>query len=189
GHVPAIVYAWEPGSKGGQAIAEALFGVINPGGRLPMSFPRHAGHIPVAYNLKPPLYYRKYTLGPTGPLFSFGHGLSYTTFRYSNLQAPTRIAPGADLTFSVDVTNTGTREGDEIVLAYVNDVVASVTVPVRELQAYQRLTLAPGETRTVALVIPPDQLALYNRQMQRVVEPGDFDLFVGPLTARFTILP
>lgn len=189
GHVPAIVYAWEPGSKGGQAIAEALFGVINPGGRLPMSFPRHAGHIPVAYNLKPPLYYRKYVLGPTGPLFSFGHGLSYTSFRYSNLRVTAHLAPGADINLSVDVTNTGTREGDEVVLAYVNDVVASVTMPVRELQAYQRLTLAPGETRTVALVIPPDQLALYNRQMRRVVEPGDFDLFVGPLTARFTVLP
>lgn len=189
GHVPAILYAWEPGSEGGQAIAEALFGVINPGGRLPMSFPRHAGHIPVAYNLKPPLYYRKYTLGPTGPLFTFGHGLSYTSFRYANLQVPARINPDAGLTLSVDVTNTGDRAGDEVVLAYVNDVVASVTVPVRELQAYQRLTLAPGETRTVRLVVPRDQLALYDRRMRRVVEPGDFDVFVGPLTARCTLLP
>jgi len=186
-NIPVIVYAWEPGSQGGQAIAEILFGAVNPSGRLPMSFPRHAGHIPVAYNHKPSLYYRDYVQGKTGPLYEFGDGLSYTTFTYTNLRTPARIALGQDVALAVDVTNSGARAGDEIILAYVNDVVASVTVPVRELKAFQRVSLAPGETKTVTLTIPHDELALYDRQMRRVVEPGDFDLMVGKLKTRFTV--
>lgn len=188
-HIPAIVQAWEPGAKGGQAIAEVLFGVVNPSGRLPISIPRGVGHIDTFYNHKPAQYFRPYVMGKNGPRFAFGHGLSYTTFSYSNLRVPARVAPGEEVTIMVDVTNTGPRAGDEIVLAYVNDVVASVTVPVRELKAYQRLSLAPGQAQTVTLGIKHDQLALYDLQMQPVVEPGDFDVFVGPLKTRFTITP
>ncbi len=188
-HIPAIVQAWEPGAQGGQAIAEVLFGVVNPSGRLPISIPRGVGHIETFYNHKPAQYYRPYVMGKSGPRFAFGHGLSYTTFAYSNLRVPARIAPGEEVKVTVDVTNTGPRAGDEIVLAYINDVVASVTVPVRELKAYQRISLAPGQTQTVTLGIKHEQLALFDLQMRPVVEPGDFDVFVGPLKARFTITP
>jgi len=187
--LPAIVQAWEPGAEGGQAVAEVLFGAVNPSGRLPITMSRGAGHLGAFYNHKPGQYFKKYALGETGPLFPFGHGLSYTTFAYTNLCAPARLAPGQPVGFSVDVTNTGARAGDEIVLAYVNDVVASVTVPVRELKAYQRVSLAPGETKTVTLTIDAGQLALFNRRMERVVEPGDFDLFVGDQRTRFTVTP
>lgn len=188
-HIPAILQAWEPGEKGGRAIAEAIFGFINPSGRLPISIPRGAGHIQAFYNHQPSQYYRRYVTGGNGPRYAFGHGLSYTTFTYSNLRVPARVGPAEDISVMVDITNTGKRAGTEIALAYINDVVATVAVPVRELKAYQRVVLAPGETKTLSLEISRDQLALIDRQMRPVVEPGDFDLFIGPLKSRFTVTP
>lgn len=188
-HAAALVEAWEPGAFGGQALAEILFGTVNPSGRLPISIPRSAGHIQTVYNHKPSQYFRDYTIGLTPPLFEFGDGLSYTTFAYGNLRVPAAIAPGQAIPVTVDVTNTGDRAGEEVVLAYVNDVVASVTVPVRELKAFQRIALAPGQTKTAELMIAYDQLALFNQAMHRVVEPGAFDVFVGNQKARFTVTP
>jgi len=147
------------------------------------------GHIQSFYNHKPSQYYRKYVMGENGPRYDFGHGLSYTTFAYANLRVPARIGSDGDIPVTVEVTNTGKRPGDEIVLAYVNDVVASIAVPLRELKAYQRISLEPGETKTVSLKISHDQLALIDRLMRPVVEPGDFDVFIGPLKARFTLTP
>lgn len=186
-NIPGILEAWEPGAKGGRAIAEILFGKVNPSGRLAMSFPRTAGHIQTIYNHKPSQYFRQYTIGETDPLFGFGDGLSYTTFKYSNLRVPPRISRGQPVRISLDVANTGRRAGDEVILAYVNDVISSVTTPVKELKAFERVSLKPGESKTVELTIAFDQLALYNRQMKRVVEPGEFELAVGDQKAVFTV--
>ncbi len=187
GHVPALVEAWEPGCKGGQALAEVLFGKVNPSGKLPISFPRSAGHIQTIYNHKPSQYFRKYVIGKTSPLFTFGDGLSYTTFQYSNLKVPARIDRGQPIPVSIDVKNTGGRTGDEVVMVFLHDVVASVTRPVRELKAFRRISLAPGETKTVQFKIDYNELAFYNRAMRRVVEPGRFDVFVGDQKASFEI--
>lgn len=186
-HVPAIIEAWEPGAFGGQALAEILFGQVNPSARLPITLPRSTGQIKTIYNYKPSTYSRKYILGPTGARYEFGHGLSYTTFAYSHLRVPEKVARAEAIAVKVEVKNTGDRAGEEIVLVYVNDVVASVTTPVRELKAFQRIRLAPGESRTVELTIGFDQLALWDRSMRRVVEPGAFDVFVGSLKQRFTV--
>ena len=187
-HVPAVVEAWEPGCKGGQAVAEILFGLVNPSGKLPITIPRSVGHIQTIYNHMPSQNYRKYVLGKTEPLFWFGHGLSYTTFKYDNLRLPAKVSPGENVTVTVDVTNTGARAGDEVVLAFVHDVVSSTTTPVKSLQAFRRISLAPGEKKTVELSIAYDQLALFNAEMKRVVEPGEFELLVGDLKGTFTAL-
>ncbi len=187
-HVPAVVEAWEPGCKGGQAVAEILFGLVNPSGKLPITIPRSAGHIQTIYNHMPSQNYRKYVLGKTDPLFWFGHGLSYTTFKYDNLRLPAKVSPGENVTVTVDVKNTGARAGDEVVLAFVHDVVSSTTTPVKSLQAFKRISLAPGEKKTVELSIAFDQLALFNAEMKRVVEPGEFELLVGDLKGTFTAL-
>ena len=187
-HVPAVVEAWEPGCKGGQAVAEILFGLVNPSGKLPITIPRSVGQIQTVYNYLPSQYSRKYALGQTGPLFWFGHGLSYTTFKYENLRLPAKVSPGENVTVTVDVTNTGQRAGDEVVLAYVHDVVSSTTTPVKSLQAFKRISLAPGEKHTVELTIAYDQLALINAEMKRVVEPGEFEIYVGDLKGAFTAL-
>lgn len=178
-NIPAIVEGGEAGHQGGQAIAEVLFGRINPSGRLPITFPRTAGHIQTTYNHKPSLYHRKYVLGETDPLFGFGHGLSYTTFSYGALTVPATVTPGQPVPVTVEVANTGARAGEEIVLVYVQDLFSSVTTPVKALKAFTRISLAPGERRTVALEIPYDRLALFDRRMQRVVEPGEFEVTVG----------
>jgi len=187
-HVPAVVEAWEPGCKGGQAVAEILFGLVNPSGKLPITIPRSVGQIQTVYNYLPSQYSRKYALGQTGPLFWFGQGLSYTTFKYENLRLPAKVSPGENITVTVDVTNTGQRAGDEVVLAYVHDMVSSTTTPVKSLQAFKRISLAPGEKHTVELTIAYDQLALVNAEMKRVVEPGEFEIYVGDLKGTFTAL-
>lgn len=188
-HVAAIVEAWEPGSLGGQAVAEVLFGSVNPSGRLPVSIARGTGHLKTIYNYKPSSYSRSFILGATGPRYEFGHGLSYTTFDYSNLRVSESVGPGQDVVLKVDVTNAGGRAGEEVVLAFVRDLVASVTTPVRELKAFRRVALEPGERRTVELVIPFDRLALYDRSMRRVVEPGDFEVSVGSQRGHFAVHP
>jgi beta-glucosidase len=177
--VPAILDGWYLGQETGTALAEALFGDINPGGKLPVTVARHVGQLPVFYNHKPSAR-RGYLFDTTQPLFPFGYGLSYTTFAYANLRvAPARIGTQERTTVSVDVTNTGTRAGDEVAQLYIRDVVSMATRPVKELRGFRRVTLQPGETRTVTFDVGPEQLAYHGADMQRVVEPGRFDIMVG----------
>ena len=161
-------------------MAEVLFGDVNPGGKLPITIPRSVGHVPAYYNHKPSAR-RGYLFDSIAPLFPFGFGLSYTTFAYSQPQARTiRDRRWASRRArSIDVTNTGTVRGDEVVQLYIRDVVSSVTRPVKELKGFQRISLAPGETRTVAFDITPEQLAFYDIDMIFRVEPGEFRLMVG----------
>ena len=186
-HVPAIVESWFLGVETGPALAAVLFGDVSASGKLPATFPRSVGQIPLHYNHKntgrptgPDKYTSKYIDLPVTPLFPFGHGLSYTTFAYSDLRlsAP-RIAPAGTLKVSVTVTNTGAREAAEVVQLYVHDEVASVTRPVRTLAGFRRVSLKPGEARTVDFQLTPKELGLYNRDMKFVVEPGKFRVFVG----------
>lgn len=188
-HARALVVAGEPGAFGGQAVAEVLLGAVNPSGRLPMSVARSVGHIPSYYNHTHAHYWRSYAVGEARPFFSFGDGLSYTQFTYSKLTVPAVVRPGEDVTVAVEVANTGARAGDEVVLAFVSDMVASVTVPVRELKAFTRVSLAPGERRAVSVTIPYAALALVNTKLERVVEPGEFEIAVGTEKARFKVAP
>jgi beta-glucosidase len=176
----AILECWYAGQEGGTAMAEALFGDINPGAKLPVTVVRDAGQIPSFYNHKSTAR-RGYLFADKAPLFPFGFGLSYTTFE---LSAPTlsanRIAAGDALTVNVTVRNTGARAGDEVVQVYIRRVDASVTQPVLELKGFQRITLQPGEVRTVALLLAPQTFALWNAEMQEVIEPGKVDILAGP---------
>ena len=186
-HVPAIVESWFLGIETGPALAAVLFGDVSPSGKLPVTFPRAVGQIPLYYNHKntgrptgPDKYTSKYTDLPVTPLFPFGHGLSYTTFSYSDLRLSSpRITPAGTESVSVTVTNTGSREGVEVVQLYVHDEVASVTRPVRALAGFRRVSLKPGEARTVEFQLTPKELGLYNQNMKFVVEPGRFRVFVG----------
>ncbi|MFL5564971.1 MAG: glycoside hydrolase family 3 C-terminal domain-containing protein, partial [Gemmatimonadaceae bacterium] len=187
-NAPAIVESWFLGNQHGNAVADVLFGDYNPGGKLPATFPRATGQIPIYYNHRNTgrpadsanKYTSKYLDVPWTPLFPFGYGLSYTTFAYSNLRLSSpAIRAGDSLSVSVDVKNTGDRAGDEVVQLYLRDDVASVAEPVKALKAFQRVTIQPGETRTVAFRLPPDAFALYDRDMRRVIEPGVFTVFVG----------
>ncbi len=183
-HVPAILEVWLPGEEGGAAIADVLFGDANPGGKLPISFPRTVGQIPIFYNHKPSggrsHWHGDYVSMPTSPLYPFGHGLSYTQFEYANLSLDThQIAADGSVTIRVEVKNVGQRAGDEVVQLYVRDTVASIPRPVLELKAYARVALEPNETRAVEFVMQADQLAFYDNKMQLVVEPGTIQIMVG----------
>ncbi|HEX8720817.1 MAG TPA: beta-glucosidase BglX [Pyrinomonadaceae bacterium] len=188
---PAILEAWFAGTRGGEAIADALFGDTNPGGKLPVTFPHAAGQEPLYYNRpstgRPPSnekYTSKYLDVPVAPLYPFGHGLSYTTFRLSNLRlGAQRVPASGSLEVSVDVENTGRREGDEVVQLYLRDVAASRVRPVRELKGFRRVTLQPGERRTLAFRLTPAELGFYNSEMRFVVEPGQFKVFAGRSSA------
>jgi beta-glucosidase len=181
--VPAILEGWYLGQEGGTAAAEVIVGDVNPGGKLPISLPRSVGQLPVHYRRKPTSF-RDYLFESRAPLFAFGHGLSYTSFRLTNLRVdPAAIAPDGHATVRVDVTNAGARAGDEVVQLYIRDRVSSVTRPVQELAGFERVTLAPGETRTVRRVLGFDALALHDTRMRRVVEPGIFDVMVGSSSA------
>src|SRR6185436_1137755 len=157
-------------------IADALFGRVNPGGKLPVTVAREVGQLPVFYNHKPSAR-RGYLFSEVSPLYPFGYGLSYTTFAIGEpvLSAAT-IRPGQGVTVRVPVTNSGSRTGDEVVQVYLRDEVSTVTRPVKELVGFERVTLQPGETRTVEIAIRPDSFALWNREMARVVEPGEFTI-------------
>ncbi|MGH9623515.1 MAG: glycoside hydrolase family 3 N-terminal domain-containing protein [Bryobacteraceae bacterium] len=188
-HVPAILEGWYIGQEGGTAAANVLFGDVNPGGKLPITFPRTVGEVPDYYNHKPSLH-RPYIFQKPGPLFPFGWGLSYTTFTFSNLKlSEPRIGPEGETSVSVDVTNTGSREGDEVAQMYIRDRVSSITRPVKELKGFERVTLKPGETRTVHFKLTPAELGFYNINMDWVVEPGMFDIMVGPNSAETTSVP
>jgi beta-glucosidase len=178
-HVAAILECWYLGQEGGTAVAEALFGDINPSGKLPISFPRNVGQLPVYYNHKPSAK-RGYLFSTTEPLFPFGHGLSYTTFSYTNLRLdPPRIPPDGRTLVRVEVTNTGTRPGDEIVQLYIHDQISSLTRPLKELKGFKRIHLEPGQTRTVEFSLGYKELACLGLDMQPQVEPGLFDVMVG----------
>ena len=181
--VPAIVEAWYAGQEGGTAIGAVLFGDVNPGGKLPVSFPRHSGQLPVYYNRRPTSFRNHLDL-TREPLWAFGYGLSYTTFQLDALRvASPAIGPGGTTEVSVRVRNSGARAGDEVVQLYIRDQVSSVTRPVKELRGFARVTLQPGESKTVTFKVGPDELSLIDRRMQRVVEPGRFDVMVGTSSA------
>ncbi len=178
-NVPAIIEGWYLGQEGGTAVADVMFGDYNPGGKLPITVPRSVGQLPDYYYQKPSAK-REYLGTTTQPLFPFGWGLSYTTFMYANVQAtPGTIGTEGQAQVSVDVTNTGAVRGDEVVQLYIRDEVSSVTRPVKELRGFQRITLNPGETRTVHFTLGPAELSFLNRDMRRVVEPGTFRVMVG----------
>jgi beta-glucosidase len=184
--VPAILEGWYLGQEGGTAAASVIFGDVNPGGKLPITFPRSVGQLPAFYNHKPSRN-RSYIFANREPLFPFGYGLSYTTFRFEDVRLePSKVRPGEGTTVRVDVTNTGARTGDEVVQVYVHQRVASVTRPVMQLAAFRRIHLAPGEKTTVELKLAPESLALLGPDMKPVVEPGLFDVMVGPSSAETT---
>lgn len=198
---PAILETWFAGTQGGHSIADVLFGDVNPGGKLPVTFPRHVGQLPLYYNYKrtgrPPTdqkYTSKYLDVPWTPLYPFGYGLSYTEFKLANLQLSAEsIRPDGQLTASVEVENTGRRAGDEVVQLYLRDVVASVTRPVKELKGFERVTLKPGEKQRISFTLTPEHLGFYNREMRFIVEPGAFKVFLGTssadgLEANFTVV-
>jgi beta-glucosidase len=188
----ALLEVWYLGQEGGRAVAEAVFGDYSPGGKLPVSVPRSVGHLPAYYNYRPSAR-RGYLFDDVTPLYHFGYGLSYARFEFSTPRLSLeRIGVDQSVTISVDVTNVSEREGDEVVQVYVRDLVSSVTRPVKELKAFQRVTLAPDETRTVSLELTPESFAFWNINMQFVVERGDFEVMVGPSsvdlqTVRLTI--
>lgn len=189
-HVPAILEAWYPGEQGGNAIAGILLGDVNPSGRLNCSVPRSVGHLPVTYDYKPSARGinrepgtpekpgRDYVFSSPAPLFAFGHGLSYTTFEYSDLKIDNN-ASAKTVKVSVNVRNTGSRDGKEVVQLYVNDRVSSVTTPQKMLKGFDKIELKRGEQKTVTFDLPYDELALWNASMQRVVEPGEFAVMIG----------
>lgn len=189
-HVPAILEAWYPGEQGGNAIAGILLGEVNPSGRLNCSVPRSVGHLPVTYDYKPSARGinrepgtpekpgRDYVFSSPAPLFAFGHGLSYTTFEYSDLKIDNNQS-AKTVKVSVSVRNTGSRDGKEVVQLYVNDRVSSVTTPQKMLKGFDKIELKAGEQKTVTFDLPYDELALWNASMQRVVEPGEFAVMIG----------
>ncbi len=184
GKANALLEGWYLGQEGGTALADILFGDANPGGKLPVTIPRSVGQLPLTYDEKPSSH-RGYLFDSREPLFPFGFGLSYTTFEIDapTLSAP-QIRPDGVVTVSVNVRNTGKVAGDEVVQLYLRDVVSSVTRPLKELHGFKRVTLAPGATTTVNFTLGPDALALWDQDMKHVVEPGEFQVMVGPDSVR-----
>src|SRR6266478_598960 len=224
-YVPGIIEAWFPGAQGGTAIADVLFGDYNPGGKLSVTFPKTVGQIPYNFPTKPSAQWEGEKTRVNGALYFFGHGLSYTTFAYSNLKITPQVSTavlspspsgrgrgegfsaartqrvssptvreGPSITITLDVTNTGSREGDEVVQLYTHELVTSVTTYEKNLRGFERIHLQPGETKTVTLILKPQDLALWDRQMHFVVEPGKFKVMIGSgsedirLTGNFEIV-
>jgi len=186
-NVPVILEAWNCGEQGGNAIADILFGDFNPCGRLPITVPRHSGQLPAYYNYKPSKKYwinegwgDAYADMPATPLWEFGFGLSYTSFEYSNLTiTPKESASEGEFKVSLDVTNKGSRSGAEVVQLYINDVISSVTRPVKELKGFEKVMLNPGEKKRVEFTLTPEHLSFLDQDLHRVVEPGTFSVMVG----------
>jgi len=186
--VDAVLYAWHPGIEGGAALGEILFGLESPSGKLPVTFPRVTGQVPIYYNhknsgrpLRPDgLFKTRYIDIPTAPLFPFGYGLTYTSFEYSNLKVSAETMRGGTLEISADVTNTGTRAGKELAQLYVRDLVGSLTRPVRELKGFQHVELNPGETRRVMFTLEEEALAFTRADSTKGVEPGNFHVWIAP---------
>jgi len=189
GDMPALLEAWFPGVQAGNAVADVLFGKVNPGGKLPVSFPRRLGQVPIYYNHEPTgrpcnadsKYNSRHRDIPScSPLFEFGFGLSYTTFKVSDLQlSSSTVSRHQSVTASVSVTNTGSRKGDDVVQLYIHDPVASISQPVRRLRGFERVTLAPGETRRVTFTLDKDDFGFYDERGKFVVEPGQIDVYAG----------
>ncbi len=185
--IPAIIEAWLPGESGGQAVSDIIFGDCNPSGKLPVTIPRHVGQLPVYYNYMPEKeewithgWGKAYADMPATPLWEFGFGLSYTKFEYSNLQIePGETGTYGEVNISVDIKNTGDRSGKEVVQLYTRDLIASVTVPVKELKGFKKILLEPGEQKRVEFRLNHEDLSLYNKCMEFVVEPGTFAVMVG----------
>ena len=172
----AVLQAWFSGEATGTAITDVLFGNYNPSGKLTVSFPKIQGQMPMYYSHKPSAH-RRYIDGAAEPLFPFGYGLSYSTFEYKNLNIQQK--GNRAFTVSLDITNTGNRDGAEVVQLYINDMLSSVETPVKELKGFSKIFLKAGETKTVAITLTPEHFSLINKDMQRVVEPGDFEIMVG----------
>jgi beta-glucosidase len=184
-NVPAILEGFYLGQETGVGVADVLFGDYNPAGKLTISFPRSVGQLPLYYNRKPTAR-RGYLFANKEPLFPFGFGLSYTTFKYSNLKVhPEQIGFGATAKVSVTVSNTGKRAGDEIVQLYIRDLVSSVTRPIMELKDFRRISLGSGESKTVEFVITPDKLSFLDLNMKNIIEPGLFDIMVGTSSVKY----
>lgn len=182
-NVPAIVDMWEPGMYGGQAVAEILFGKVNPSGKLPITVPKHAGQVPMYYYQAASRYWTGYGLGSSRtddkPAYCFGHGLSYTTFEYSDLEVDSLQAQEHDIELSFKVRNTGVVKGKEVPMLFVRDCVSSVVTPVNLLKEFTKLELKPGEERVVKFTIPVENLGLWNESMDYVIEPGEFQISIG----------
>ena len=181
-HVPAIINAWEPGQSGGQALAEIIYGKVNPSAKLAMTIPRSVGQISTWYNHKRSTFFHPVVCTDNKPLYPFGYGLSYTSFRYSNLKLSKQIIPNdgkTQIIASVTIENTGQRDGVEICQLYINDLVSSVSRPVKELKDFLRVELKAGEKRTVEFTITPDKLAFYDLNMNPIVEAGEFEVMIG----------
>jgi beta-glucosidase len=188
-HAQAIVEAWEPGLLGGMAVAEVLFGAHNPSGKLALTFPRSAGHIKTYAAQRPSSVHRgRFKFWAHEPLYPFGHGLSYTSFAYSALRTQDTLCVGEALELELEIENTGTRAGEELVLVSVQDLFASVTRPVQELKAIGRVFLEPGERQTLRLVLPPEAFALLDADLKITTEPGEFRIVIGQEAASKTIL-
>ncbi|WP_163325391.1 glycoside hydrolase family 3 N-terminal domain-containing protein [Draconibacterium mangrovi] len=178
-NIPAVVESWFSGEKGGLAIADVLLGNVNPSGKLAITFPRSVGQIPYYYNHKPSSQHN-YVDVSNKPLYAFGHGISYTKFEYSDLKVqPETISPNEEATVEVTVKNTGDIVGDEVVQLYIRDEIGTVTTPVKALKGFERISLNAGESKTVRFRVDHEALSLWNRDMKRVVEPGDFTIMVG----------
>jgi beta-glucosidase len=192
-HIPAIVEAWEPGERGGEAVANVLFGDSNPSGRLAITIPRSSGQLPAYYNYKPSKEYwiqqawshdGGYADMPGTPLYPFGYGLSYTQFKYSGLRiTPEQIYPAGNTEVSVDVTNVGKQPGVETVQLYLHELYTPVAIPVKSLRGFERVALTPGETKTVTMKLTPEDLMLLDRNMHWTVVPGTFDVMIGKSSA------
>lgn len=179
-NIPALIEAWEPGSHGGEAVAEILFGKVNPEGKLPITIPRSAGQVQTYYNYKFTSKWFNYVTGNSNPLFEFGYGLSYTTFSISPVSlSADSIMQSQTIKASVEVTNTGTMAGSEVVQLYIRDCYSSVVRPLKELKDYRKIFLQPGEKQTVTFEISEKELKFHNLQMQYVSEPGDFEIMIG----------
>jgi beta-glucosidase len=189
-HVTALVEAWLPGERGGEAVADVLFGNYNPSGRLAISVPRHSGQLPIYYNYKPGKAHWMATRGaayadiPASPLYPFGYGLSYANYEYSNLRIePATIHSGGEAKISVDVKNSGERAGVETVQLYLHEQYTPVATPVKQLRGFKRVALEPGEKKTVTLTLTPEDLQLLDIDMHWRVVPGDFKIMVGKSSA------
>ena len=179
-NIPAIIESWEPGNLGGQAVAEIVFGDVNPSGKLPLTVARSVGQLRMIYNHKPSAYFHKYADVKKTPLYPFGYGLSYTNYKYSKpLLSNTTLNKEDKIIVTTEITNTGEVDGEEIAQLYIRDNVSSVTRPVKELKGYQRVFLKAGETKKIKFTINSESLAFYDINMNYVVEPGTFTIMTG----------
>jgi beta-glucosidase len=185
----ALIEAWEPGMYGGQAVAEVIFGLYNPSGKMPITIPRSAGHIRSYYNHKPSAFHRgKFYEFEESPMYEFGYGLSYSDFEYNNLVVPEKAGLADDIPVSVLVKNTGDRPGEEVVLLYINDKISSVTTPVKKLVGFKRVSFDAGESKNIKFTISNKQFMLLDKNMNEEVEPGEFEIIVGNKRLSATVL-